>query len=80
MSSVRESVEWGFKDVISQFCFLDFKIAQKVFLIPTAQYYMVGAFLHNLRSCFYGNETACYFDAVPMSIDAYLSLVEHLQE
>jgi hypothetical protein len=80
MSSVRESVEWGFKDVISQFRFLDFKIAQKVFLIPTAQYYMVGAFLHNLRSCFYGNETACYFDAVPMSIDAYLSLVEHLQE
>lgn len=69
MSSVRETVEWGFKDVISQFRFLDFKIAHKIFLIPTAQYYMVGSFFHNLRTCFYGNETSSYFDAVPMSID-----------
>ena len=44
--------------------------------MPSAQYYMVGSFFHNLRSCFYGNETSSYFRAVPMGIDDYLSLVK----
>jgi nuclease HARBI1 len=76
MSSVCETIKWGFKDIINQFAFLDIKVAMKIFKMPLAQYYMVGRFFQNIRVCFYGNETSNFFDAIPMSIDQYLSLIK----
>jgi nuclease HARBI1 len=75
MSSVREVVEWGFKEIAVQFRFLDFRASMKVYKQPVGQYYYVGAFFLNLRSCFYGNQTAEYFDTVTMDLDEYLDLV-----
>jgi hypothetical protein len=44
MSSVRECVEWCFKEVIVQFSFLDFKASMKIFNSPIAQYYVAAVF------------------------------------
>ena len=44
MSTVRMVVEWGFKEVVNQFRFLDFKSQQKIYLSPIGAYYVVGIF------------------------------------
>jgi nuclease HARBI1 len=76
MSKVREVVEWGFANIIANWAFLNFKPAMMIFKSPIAKYYIVGAFLANLRTCFYGNQTMAYFGADAMSLDEYLSLID----
>jgi len=48
----------------------------KIFEAPVAKYYMVAAFFTNLRTCFYGNQMASYFDCDCLSLDAYLALID----
>ena len=72
MSKVRIAVEWGFNQILQQWSFLDFRPAKKIFHSPVAQYYMVGAFLINLRTCYYGNQAMVYFDCDTLSITQYL--------
>ncbi|MGH7974246.1 MAG: transposase family protein [bacterium] len=74
MSKVREVVEWGFKDIIQQWAFVDFKVAMKMYKMDVAKYYKVAAFLTNLRNCFYGSEASSYFGCNPMSLNSYLNL------
>ena len=76
MSKVREVVEWGFKDIKRQWSYLNFRDSMKIFEVPIGMYYTIGAFLCNLRSTMYGNETACYFDCATMSLNEYLSLID----
>lgn len=73
MSNVRETVEWGFKDIITQFAFLDFKKNLKLYLQPVGKCYLVGALLTNCQTCVYGNETSIYFDMEPPSLAEYLA-------
>jgi hypothetical protein len=61
MSSVRESVEWGFAYINQQWAFVNFKRAQEIYLTPVAKYYVVATFLCNLRTTFYGNQTMSFF-------------------
>jgi hypothetical protein len=75
-SKVREVVEWGFANIRSNWSFLDFKAAMMVFKSPVAKYFVIAAFLVNLRTCFYGNQTMEYFDCATMSLDQYLSLID----
>jgi len=35
-------------------------------------HYLAGALLWNFRCCFYGNQTATYFDCIAPKIDRYL--------
>ncbi len=51
MSKVCEVVEWGFANLISNWAFLDFKASMMIFQSPVAKYYIVAAFLNNLRIC-----------------------------
>jgi hypothetical protein len=48
MSKVRECVEWGFRNVITYWSYLDYRRAMLLYKIPVAKYYIVGAFLSNL--------------------------------
>lgn len=75
MSQVRQVVEWGFKEIIAQWAFVDSRPRMKIIQSPIAKYYVIAAFLTNLRNCFYGGQIASYFDTVPMSIEEYLALV-----
>lgn len=72
MSKVRESVEWGFGNIISLFAFLDYKKNQKLFWQPVAKHYLVGTLLTNCHTCVYRNETSTYFDVDPPALEEYL--------
>jgi hypothetical protein len=85
MSKVRISVEWGFKEITQVWTFLDFRRNMKIFKFPVAKYYIVAAFLCNIRNCFYLNQTATYYgcsieNGTKLSFDQYLSLVSDWEE
>lgn len=74
MSKVRQCVEWGFKDVIQYFAFLDFEKNQKIFLQPIAVYFQVATVLRNCMTCMRnGNQTSAYFMCPPPTLEEYLS-------
>jgi len=72
MSSVRQSVEWGFGKILQYFAFVDFKKNQKVFLQPVGKQYIVSAILTNLHTCLNGSTTATAFGVDPPSVQEYL--------
>ena len=75
MSSVRITVEWGFSAIIEQWKFLDFRQSMKIFECLVPQYYIIVAFLCNLRNCLEVSKTQSYFNAQQLTIDEYLGLV-----
>jgi DDE superfamily endonuclease len=77
MSSVRECVEWGFKEISCYWKFGELKSLQKIYLSPIGMMYYVSVFLQNLRTTFYGNQTSEYFEKVPMSLEEYLDLLDN---
>ena len=48
ISKVCEVVEWGFAKILTQWSFLDFRAAMKIFQSPVAKYYIVAALLVNI--------------------------------
>ena len=81
LSSVRETVEWGFGGILQQFAYLDFKRELMLYKSPIASYYISGAFFQNLRVCLYGNEISLYFQNeeitdIRMNINDYLQLID----
>ena len=75
MSSVRITVEWGFRDVVEKWKFLDFHSSIKIFKMPVAEFYTNGAFLSNICNCLYGNKTQQYFGAVQFMLDECLNFI-----
>ena len=73
MSKVRTCVEWGFGKICQLFAFLDFKKNLKLLLQPIGEYYLVAVILVNCHTCFYGSQTAAYFDLDPPMLETYLS-------
>ncbi|KAH8023040.1 hypothetical protein MRX96_053161 [Rhipicephalus microplus] len=73
MSAVRQSVEWGFGKVISEFAFVDFKKNQKILLQAVPRMYRVAVILTNCHACMYGNQVSKYFDVQPPCLQDYLS-------
>ncbi|KAL3218609.1 hypothetical protein MRX96_050654 [Rhipicephalus microplus] len=73
MSAVRQSVEWGFEKVISEFAFVDLKKSQKILLQAVPRMYRVAVILTNCHACMYGNQVSTYFDAQPPCLQDYLS-------
>ena len=76
MSDVRETVEWGFKDTVSVWKFIDDRSSMKIFKPPVAKYYMVSAFLTKTRSTYCGNQTSRYSRCPTMLLSKYLALVD----
>ena len=71
MSSVRESVEWVFGKIITNFAFLDFKKNLKLLLQPVGKYYLVGTIFTNCHTCLYGSQTSDYFNVQPPQLEDY---------
>ena len=72
MSRVRQSVEWGFGNIVLKFAFLDYKKNQKIYLQPVGVYYMVGVLLVNCHNCLYSNIVSQYFSYHPPVLEVYL--------
>ena len=72
MSSVRESVEWTFGDVVKSYKALDFKSNLKIGLSSVGKMYLVCALIQNAITCLYGNLTSNFFEIEPPSLHDYL--------
>jgi nuclease HARBI1 len=72
MSSVRESVEWGFKDVLKNFKFFEMKERQRILLMPISQMWKVATILTNVLNCLYKCQTSQFFGLAPPIIQEYL--------
>ncbi|XP_055348000.1 uncharacterized protein LOC129595112 [Paramacrobiotus metropolitanus] len=72
MSRVREPVEWGFKEVVSKFAFLDFKKQMRMYVNPINKLYRVAVILINCHNCLNHNQASQYFDLEPPSLEEYL--------
>lgn len=68
MSSVRESVEWTFGDVVKSFKALDFKSNLKIGLSSVGKMYLVCALIQNAITCLYGNQTSKFFELEPPAL------------
>ena len=73
MSTVRESVEWLFNDIVNYFKFVDFKKNLKIGLSSIGKMYVVCAILRNALTCLYGNQTSDFFELEPPSLQEYFS-------
>ena len=73
MSSVRESVEWLFGDIVNYFKFIDFKKNLKIGLSSIGKMYIVCAILRNALTCLYGNETSTFFELDPPTLHDYFA-------
>ncbi|CAN8029526.1 unnamed protein product [Ixodes persulcatus] len=74
MSRVRQSVEWGFGKVATEFAFLDFKKNQKLFLQQLPIMYKVGVILTNCHTCLYESQTSMFFSVAPPTLEEYLTV------
>ena len=68
MSSVRESDEWTFGDVVKSFKALDFKSDLKIGLSSVGKMYLVCALIQNAITCLYGNQTSKFFELEPPAV------------
>ena len=73
MSTVRDSVEWMFGDIIGSFKFLDLKKNQKIGLSAIGKQYIVSFLVRNAIACIYGNTTSVFFDINPLSLEEYFN-------
>ncbi|OWZ21783.1 hypothetical protein PHMEG_0003613 [Phytophthora megakarya] len=73
MSSVREAVEWKFKELKTLWAFIDFKKSLRVRLSPVGKYVAISMLLSNCHCCYYqGNQISSYFNLAPPSLESYL--------
>lgn len=73
MSKLRQCVEWGFGDIVTNFAFVDFRKNLKIFLQPIGKIYLAATLMTNCRACLYGNQTSVYFGVNPPSLEQYLN-------
>ena len=73
-SSVRETVEFGFKEITQQFAYTDFKATQKIYKTPVGCFYISAVFLQNLRTTLYSNQTAMMLNVAPPSLLEYIHM------
>ena len=71
MSTVRESVEWLFGDIVNYFKFMDFYKNLKIGLSSVGKMYIVSAILRNAHTCINGNQTSDFFNLDPPTLEDY---------
>ncbi|KAF0743929.1 hypothetical protein Ae201684_001571 [Aphanomyces euteiches] len=78
MSSVRESVEWGFGRIKVLWPFIDFDKKQKALEAPIGKIFNIAVLLSNCHCCLQplGNQISMYFDLAPPTLNDYLGINE----
>jgi hypothetical protein len=73
MSRIREPVEWAFKEVATQFTYLDFSRSQKILLSPCGIYYLVSLLLCNAHTILHYPQIPQYFACCPPTLHEYFT-------
>lgn len=71
MSRICEPIKWLFKEITSQFQFLDFTWNQKVLLEPCGLYYLIAILFCNAHTILHYPQIPQYFGCEPPSLDKY---------
>lgn len=74
MSSVRESVEFGFGKIEQYFAFCNYKKNLKLLLQPIGKIYLIATLLTNCHTCMYGSQVNTLFESQPPSLEEYLNV------
>lgn len=74
MSRVRMAVEWGFLKILTVFGYLRNHCEMKIWNAPVAPYYVVASILTNCHNTLYRNQTSKYYNVLPPTLEAYLSM------
>lgn len=72
MSKVRQSVEWGFGNVIKNFSFVDYDKSLRLGLQPVGQLYLLAILFTNIRTLLYSSEVSQKFQCAPPTLHEYL--------
>ena len=83
MAKHRVTVEWGYRDIIEQFKFVDYEKSLKLFLQPVACYFKVAALLINCQTVMNNgtgsdsnNRTSAHFNCrPPVDLRRYLEIL-----
>lgn len=73
MSSVRETVEWSYKDVKGMWKYLDYRHVMKLRQQPVAKIMFVCMLLRNAYVTMNACQTAEYLDILPPTLEQWLS-------
>ena len=77
MSSVREPIEWSYKDVKSLWKYCDYKHALKIYKQPVAKIFFVCMLLRNALVALHGCQTSGYFDMLPPTLEEWTEQGPH---
>jgi hypothetical protein len=73
MNSVRETIEWSYKDLKTQWKFMDYKHCLQLRKQPLAKIVFTCLLLKNVHCTMYGNQQAGYFDMKPPLFEDWIS-------
>jgi hypothetical protein len=74
MSSVREPIEWDYKDLKTMWKAIDYKHALKMRNQPISKIMFVCMLFRNAHNCMNGSQTSRYFRMNPPSFEEWVSL------
>lgn len=73
VSPPRSCVEWGYKQVVGLWAFVDFKKTQKIGLVSVEAFWHLACWLTNLHTCANGgNQISTFFGVAPPSLEEFL--------
>ena len=73
MSTVRETIEWSYKDMGQMFPLLNVDQILKVRSMPVGKMYQAAMIFKNCINCFRHNQTSQYYHLNPPNLETYLS-------
>ncbi|GAU94461.1 hypothetical protein RvY_06232 [Ramazzottius varieornatus] len=74
ISTLRQAVEWNFKEVVNNFALVDFRKQMKMYEKPVNTLYRVAVLLINCHDCLYPNQTGRYFYLEPPTLLEYFKV------
>lgn len=73
MSSVRETIEWSYKDLKMTWRYCNWRNVLQLRKQPVGKIVFVCILLRNMYNCMYSSEAATYFEFLPPTLEDYLS-------
>jgi hypothetical protein len=72
LASVRETIEWEYKDLKTYWKYCDYRHVLKIKGQPVGKIVFVSMLLRNLHSCMYANQAVKYFSFAGPPLHEYL--------